>query len=81
MIENDHLANRPELLRFLACVNFRTTWGQLRRTECHNLSTVSPRAFNFLRPGFPPLMINPIDFAELLRRNAGAAPAGVLPSA
>src|SRR5205807_8385388 len=25
--------------------------------------------------GFPPLMINPIDFGELLRRNAGAAPA------
>jgi len=24
--------------------------------------------------GFPPLMINPIDFAELLRRNATAAP-------
>ena len=31
--------------------------------------------------GFPPLMINPIDFAELLRRNGGAAPAGGLPSA
>jgi preprotein translocase subunit SecB len=26
--------------------------------------------------GFPPLMINPIDFGELLRRNATAAPAG-----
>src|SRR5438128_6327084 len=26
--------------------------------------------------GFPPLMINPIDFGELLRRNAAAAPAG-----
>ena len=26
--------------------------------------------------GFPPLMINPIDFGELLRRNAGAAPTG-----
>ena len=25
--------------------------------------------------GFPPLMINPIDFGELLRRNAGAQPA------
>lgn len=24
--------------------------------------------------GFPPLMINPIDFGELLRRNTGAAP-------
>ena len=29
--------------------------------------------------GFPPLMINPIDFAEL-RRNAGATPAGATPS-
>jgi preprotein translocase subunit SecB len=26
--------------------------------------------------GFPPLMINPIDFGELLRRNATTAPAG-----
>ena len=26
--------------------------------------------------GFPPLMINPIDFAELLRRNAAAAAGG-----
>lgn len=26
--------------------------------------------------GFPPLMINPIDFGELLRRNTAAAPAG-----
>jgi preprotein translocase subunit SecB len=26
--------------------------------------------------GFPPLMINPIDFGELLRRNAGAVPNG-----
>jgi preprotein translocase subunit SecB len=26
--------------------------------------------------GFPPLMINPIDFGDLLRRNAAAAPAG-----
>jgi preprotein translocase subunit SecB len=31
--------------------------------------------------GFPPLMINPIDFAELLRRNAAGAPAGGLPTA
>ena len=31
--------------------------------------------------GFPPLMINPIDFAELRRRNAAAAPAGDLPTA
>ncbi len=34
--------------------------------------------------GFPPLMINPIDFSELLRRNATEAPAtpsGELPSA
>ncbi len=27
--------------------------------------------------GFPPLMINPIDFAELLRRNQAAAPPGM----
>ncbi|HEV2336297.1 MAG TPA: protein-export chaperone SecB, partial [Stellaceae bacterium] len=26
--------------------------------------------------GFPPLMINPIDFGELLKREAAAAPAG-----
>ena len=26
--------------------------------------------------GFPPLMINPIDFGELLRRNSGTAPTG-----
>jgi preprotein translocase subunit SecB len=25
--------------------------------------------------GFPPLMINPIDFAELLRQNSAAQPA------
>ena len=31
--------------------------------------------------GFPPLMINPIDFGELLRRNAAAAPAGGQPAA
>jgi preprotein translocase subunit SecB len=31
--------------------------------------------------GFPPLMINPIDFGELLRRNAGAVPIGTAPSA
>ena len=31
--------------------------------------------------GFPPLMINPIDFGELLRRNAGAAPTGTPPEA
>ncbi len=31
--------------------------------------------------GFPPLMINPIDFAELLRRNAAASPAGGQPTA
>jgi preprotein translocase subunit SecB len=30
--------------------------------------------------GFPPLMINPIDFGELLRRNAGPAPAGAQPT-
>jgi preprotein translocase subunit SecB len=30
--------------------------------------------------GFPPLMINPIDFGELLRRNAGAAPTGTGPA-
>jgi preprotein translocase subunit SecB len=30
--------------------------------------------------GFPPLMINPIDFAELMRRNAAAAPAGSPPA-
>ena len=29
--------------------------------------------------GFPPLMINPIDFAELLRRNAGAQGAAATP--
>lgn len=29
--------------------------------------------------GFPPLMINPIDFAELLRRQQGAAAAGIPP--
>ena len=29
--------------------------------------------------GFPPLMINPIDFGELLRRNSAAAPDGGLP--
>jgi len=31
--------------------------------------------------GFPPLMINPIDFAELLRRNQQAAGAEAMPSA
>lgn len=31
--------------------------------------------------GFPPLMINPIDFAELLRRNQAAAGAATMPSA
>lgn len=31
--------------------------------------------------GFPPLMINPIDFGELLRRNATAEPAAGSPSA
>jgi len=31
--------------------------------------------------GFPPLMINPIDFAELLRRNTASAPAGSQPPA
>ena len=31
--------------------------------------------------GFPPLMINPIDFAELLRRNTAAAPAADSPPA
>jgi preprotein translocase subunit SecB len=31
--------------------------------------------------GFPPLMINPIDFAELLRRNQQAAGAATMPSA
>jgi preprotein translocase subunit SecB len=35
--------------------------------------------------GFPPLMINPIDFTDLLRRNttegAGTPPANILPSA
>jgi preprotein translocase subunit SecB len=30
--------------------------------------------------GFPPLMINPIDFGELLRRNTGAAPTETLPA-
>jgi preprotein translocase subunit SecB len=30
--------------------------------------------------GFPPLMINPIDFGELLRRNAAANPAGARPA-
>ncbi len=30
--------------------------------------------------GFPPLMINPIDFSELLRRNTGAPPATPVPS-
>jgi preprotein translocase subunit SecB len=29
--------------------------------------------------GFPPLMINPIDFGELLRRNTAANPAGARP--
>jgi preprotein translocase subunit SecB len=29
--------------------------------------------------GFPPLMINPIDFAELLRRNAANQPASTVP--
>ena len=31
--------------------------------------------------GFPPLMINPIDFAELLRRNTAAAQAVTVPGA
>ena len=31
--------------------------------------------------GFPPLMINPVDFAELLRRNTAAAGAESIPSA
>ena len=31
--------------------------------------------------GFPPLMINPVDFAELLRRNATAQQAAPMPSA
>ena len=31
--------------------------------------------------GFPPLMINPVDFAELLRRNQQAPGAGTMPSA
>jgi preprotein translocase subunit SecB len=31
--------------------------------------------------GFPPLMINPIDFGELLRRNSGTAPPGIPPAA
>jgi preprotein translocase subunit SecB len=31
--------------------------------------------------GYPPLMINPIDFTELLRRNQGQAPAAPPPSA
>ena len=31
--------------------------------------------------GFPPLMINPIDFGELLRRNTGAAPNETPPAA
>jgi preprotein translocase subunit SecB len=30
--------------------------------------------------GFPPLMINPIDFGELLRRNSAAAPPGGAPA-
>jgi preprotein translocase subunit SecB len=30
--------------------------------------------------GFPPLMINPIDFGELLRRNSAPAPAGGQPT-
>lgn len=30
--------------------------------------------------GFPPLMINPIDFGELLRRNSGAASTGTVPA-
>jgi preprotein translocase subunit SecB len=31
--------------------------------------------------GFPPLMINPVDFAELLRRNQAAGGADTIPSA
>jgi preprotein translocase subunit SecB len=31
--------------------------------------------------GFPPLMINPVDFAELLRRNQAASGADTIPSA